>query len=330
MRKQGRGSAFDVVISQENEPSDGHSIGCWREQVGTDELHAFTQAVGDVGIRADLVVIEFASSWGGCCCHFADRISGVPDRVSGLLLANWKSHRCTLFDCVARVRVMSRSCAKPTCTNLAVSWFDVSREACSVMRSASPTGSGMALCQVHADRFSVPDGWSLVVVDEGVSQQQLIEPAVVAEPEAVVAAVLDDAVDASETSEAGESNDAAQANEADDTDDAAEITEANREHDRENPWFVPASHAEALDVETDSFLDNPSEGSLLHRAFKGPSASDSVRQGELPAVAQAPVDELSPRRRARSTSDDPEEEASSLYHEFELPFPPHSRQVAVS
>ncbi len=205
---------------------------------------------------------------------------------------------------------MSRSCAKPTCSSPAVSWFDLSRETREVARSTSASEQGIALCQVHADRFSVPVGWSLTV----------------AAPEP----------------DPSQSNTAVQSNAAVD-----EVT-PNREHDRENPWFVPAAHIDAaadIDADEDSLVKNPSAGSLLDRAFNGPATDDvpgtgpngkdrsgsrdTVQRGSASAP-QAPVDELSPRRRARSSSDDAEEESTSRYHEFELPFPPHGRRIAVS
>ena len=83
---------------------------------------------------------------------------------------------------------------------------------------------------------------------------------------------------------------------------------------------------------------------MLHRAFNGPakSAKDSVRAAKdsvraakdsdkaassgKGAPAKAPVDELSPRRRSRSSSDDAEEESADLYQTSELPFPPHRKR----
>lgn len=241
---------------------------------------------------------------------------------------------------------MTRSCAKPTCSSLAVNWFDVSREACVVTRSASETGQGIALCRAHAERFSVPAGWSLVVVDAVISQPELIEPAIIAEPADVAAAVSGDrpteaVAEEAVTEDAVVQDDIATEEPADaeilETDlveaeivEAARADKANREHDRENPWFVPATHVDDDGDDSQSYLANPNEGSLLHRAFNGPATSGAEHDGGCADGAESPVDELSPRRRARSTSDDPEEEASALYREFELPFPPHARRVAVS
>ncbi len=136
-------------------------------------------------------------------------------------------------------------------------------------------------------------------------------------------------------------------------------SERHRAHDRDNPWFVPVAVSDAEvassdsddadshnadDDDHDQSLAHPTEGSLLHRAFHGPSSTDDVDQevsgssgssgsNGRAVLSAAPVDELSPRRRARSPSDDAEEEAVGGYHEFELPFPPHSpraKKVAVS
>lgn len=70
---------------------------------------------------------------------------------------------------------MTRSCAKPTCSNQAVSWFDLLREVREVTRSDFATGQGMALCQMHADRFTVPVGWSLKVVGNTVDKSKVAE-----------------------------------------------------------------------------------------------------------------------------------------------------------
>ena len=221
---------------------------------------------------------------------------------------------------------MSRSCAKPTCSDLAVSWFELSRETQQVTRSSVPAAHGIALCQTHADRFGVPGGWTLVTVDDP-SEITTSPEAPIVEAEVVSALVESDRAERIEPGSA--ENEAAENG----------SVEVHRIHDRDNPWFVPVSPSNdssasessvgtevSAEIET---LAHPTSGSLLHRAFHGPEPSASDRAPKS-AVPEPAVDELSPRRRARSSSDEPEEEAEGLYHTLELPFPPHVRHVAVS
>ena len=239
---------------------------------------------------------------------------------------------------------MSRSCAKPICSDPAVSWFDLSRGTQQVTRSSVPTDAGIALCASHAERFSVPAGWALTITDDA----PIAESEESASAPAVDADAHESAVDeVAEEETAGEAV-AAEQTAGDEvytespvaTADGVDTgTERHRTHDRDNPWFVAApSDAEATpghDSADEWSLGHPTEGSLLHRAFHGPTATDEGEQASDGDTVgrSAPVDELSPRRRARSSSDDAEEEAVAGYREFELPFPPHSprsQRVAVS
>ncbi len=195
---------------------------------------------------------------------------------------------------------MSRYCAKPTCSDSAASWFEVVREIQKVTRASTETPHAIALCDVHAARFRVPEGWTfethsvLERPPEGVDGSVLERP-----PEGAVAPV-------------------ASAEQASSIIEKARSGEPNREHGRDNPWFVPSTIDERADAESRSDLNNAAKGSLLDRAFNGPGVKDESGR------SVAPADELSSRRRARSSADEPEEDAPGLYQTCELPFPPHS------
>ncbi len=268
-----------------------------------------------------------------------------------------KSQQCTLESSVGKVPAMSRSCAKPTCSGPAVSWFDLRRASQEVIRSSVATDHGIALCASHSDRFSVPDGWTFAPgpQPEAVTTQPeavTTQPeAVTTQPEAAPVAAASDAnavgLARVDSEESGSRDDDAKPENAD--------SSSNRVHDRNNPWFVPSSAvidgasndgasrdgaSEAVLGERPETPTAPREGSLLHRAFHGPQSDDANSTGadegdRVDGRDRAPVDELSPRRRLRSSSDDAEEEATELFETFELPFPPHSpagkpRSIAVS
>ncbi|MFT7475423.1 MAG: hypothetical protein ACI81L_002362 [Verrucomicrobiales bacterium] len=56
---------------------------------------------------------------------------------------------------------MSRLCAKPSCVAPVERWFDFAAADCHVVERGSPTPSTVGLCATHADRFTLPQGWTL-------------------------------------------------------------------------------------------------------------------------------------------------------------------------
>ena len=215
---------------------------------------------------------------------------------------------------------MSRSCAKPTCSSPAVSWFDLRRVTQQVVRSSSPTDHGIALCAAHADRFGVPSGWTVVTGEP--------TPARVADASQVNKATAKKHAPAKKQA-AAKKRRTAKKQVAKQQETESEIPVNAVAQDRGSAWFVPSADA-SEENEGSPSLGAPSEGSMLYRAFNGPEKK-VVAKAKTERVA-AESDELSPRRRARSTSDDAEEEAPDAYETFELPFPPHAdpRSIAVS
>lgn len=200
---------------------------------------------------------------------------------------------------------MNGFCAKPACSRPATKWFDVSREQQVVYEQPTPTVHGIALCDVHAARFNVPVGWT-IVTDEVDAHSSAADQA-----DAEVAPVLGDAaeVEAADTKS---------------TDTQAESTEPQETVVRQRgvPWFVPSGE---LDESEDSQpASSTASGSLLDRAFNGPKQRSGKRRPE----SVTPKDELSSRRRARSKADEPEEGSLDAYETFQIPFPPHARTKA--
>ncbi len=192
---------------------------------------------------------------------------------------------------------MSHVCAKPACTQVVKVWLDFLPTSHQVVEQRSRSEVSVGLCETHERRFTVPAGWSF----ERLPSSETVDGDV-------------DAVPTVET--------------------AATSTEAaNLVHSRERPWFLAlsdvvldenvfaeASESEALEP------TEPSEGSLLHRAFHGPDRStDELR------AARAHVDELEPRRAARAPKvakgDGVKDNGMT-----ELPFPPFEpeHRIAVS
>lgn len=197
---------------------------------------------------------------------------------------------------------MSHVCAKPACTETVQVWLDFVPSSRHVVETATRSDVSVGLCKSHADRFTVPSGWSL----ELLSRSSAVPAELIEDP-------TDEFVDA-----------------------VAEPTLANRTHTRERPWFLALSdvvidesvHTGATDIEstrtpadTTDGLAEPSAGSLLHRAFHGPD-TDSDRS----RADRDQVDELEPRRAART----PREQQDNGM--AELPFPPFEpeHRVAVS
>ncbi len=191
---------------------------------------------------------------------------------------------------------MSHVCAKPACTQVVKVWLDFLPTSHQVVEQRSRSEVSVGLCEAHERRFTVPAGWAF------------------------------ERLPASETSEANL--------DAVPTVAAEPSTEpANRAHSRERPWFLALSDVVldekvfAEDAESEALEPlEPSEGSLLHRAFHGPDRStDELR------AAQAHVDELEPRRAAREpkvAKDDGAKDNGMT----ELPFPPFEpeHRIAVS
>ena len=194
---------------------------------------------------------------------------------------------------------MSRQCAKPICSEPAVAWLEIARDDRRVVVRSVETPFALGLCEVHRDRFAVPDGWSLD------TEQSTATPVV---PDSALSAYSDESFDP-----------------------VASPTDSDTSAAR--PWFLAGSstevsHPSPLLAPIDEEPLPPGElsaGSLLRRAFHGPNRSDDVHrrsQKELDAN-EVDQDELETRRIAKVLDD---------YGTAQLPFPPLAteRQAAVS
>lgn len=187
---------------------------------------------------------------------------------------------------------MSHVCAKPACTEKVQVWLDFAPASRLVVEQQIRSDVSVGLCETHAGRFTVPQGWSLELLPLSPADNTpaLDEPDgdVDEQPESVSAP-------------------------------------ANRAHTRERPWFLALSdvaidesvHDGPSDVETPS----ASAGSLLHRAFHGPD-----RTSDRSRAARNQLDELEPRRAAKTPRGAQDNGMA------ELPFPPFEpeHRVAVS
>jgi hypothetical protein len=193
---------------------------------------------------------------------------------------------------------MSHVCAKPACTQKVQVWLDFAPASRQVVEQRTRTEVSVGLCETHADRFTVPEGWSLDLLP--------LSPA---------------------------DNTPAPDNVSVDGRPEKVSAPANRAR---RPWFLALSdvvidegaHDGLVDVETpsaevesDEAIDEPSAGSLLHRAFHGPD-----RTSDRSRAARDQLDELEPRRAAKT----PREARDNGM--AELPFPPFEpeHRVAVS
>ncbi len=154
---------------------------------------------------------------------------------------------------------MSRYCAKPTCPELATTWFEMSREEQRVVRADTSTKHAIPLCPSHADRFKVPAGWTLFTSEE---LAQLRDGSVID---------LTDGASEPESDGAG-----------DDSAGSVDLAAA---------WFMPAGSSagqtpagvakSAAGTDDDvSHLANAAEGSMIDRAFNGPKARDRSTSDE--------------------------------------------------
>lgn len=206
---------------------------------------------------------------------------------------------------------MSRLCVKPTCSDLAVRWFDIVPAQCRVIERAEASASSLSLCVHHAARFSAPDGW---VVDGLVPESPVVESPVSEAP----------------------------------VPDSSPSPSRRRKHDRDAPWFLAGSAPSATafsvapiqpvapllpalddDSEDAARVHAPSAGSLLHRAFHGPDREIDVARAKTAERDSSPTDvadveDLSTRRAERNEPD--------AGCDIELPFPPFepTRHIAVS
>ena len=214
---------------------------------------------------------------------------------------------------------MSRLCAKPICSDLAVRWFDILAVDRRVVERSRATGSAIPLCVTHAERFSVPEGWT--IGSDGEAEESR------AVPQAPTPEVSRDKSDRLVSALV----------------DSTDEKPRRRKHDRDAPWFLSGStdhasigsSAPLLPAATEADIAEehvPSAGSLLHRAFHGPDrdcdlarAKDADR--ESAAVDSdsevADVGDLATRRAKQNESEG---------YDIELPFPPFesAQHVAVS
>ena len=192
-------------------------------------------------------------------------------------------------------RYMSRLCAKPSCAAAVDRWFDFAPAECRVAERSSPTSSTVGLCSTHADRFTVPEGWTLDSLDP---PSKVTEP--IREPVA----------------------ESISRNRSHDRETPWFLTLS----DTPVPDLPDASNI-ASDDQGNKAADTivePTAGSLLHRAFHGPDREIDARRADeaerdpapisRTATARRDADELKSRRAARKQSTD--------YDTIELPFPP--------
>lgn len=193
---------------------------------------------------------------------------------------------------------MSRHCAKPTCSEPAVAWLDISRGEQHVVIHHLEAPFALGLCQKHRDRLVLPAGWSLDSDSPDVSSE-----------------------DASATESATRLP----------VQPVAEPIEPDPAYEG-RPWFLAGSSPmlEAPRPLLDRANEEPPEeafsaGSLLRRAFHGPERDDDIqRRVEERLVGTDPEnDELETRRTAKALDE---------YGTAQLPFPPldTERQAAVS
>ena len=188
---------------------------------------------------------------------------------------------------------MSRLCAKPTCTEDAVTWLDIARQDRRVVERDRPALSAMGLCAGHRERFVVPTGW--VLESSGPTTTVGADTAASPTPTRTV----------SEAKTSGETT------------------------SRERPWFLagtedaPASTGPLLGAQasydTDIDEHSLSAGSLLRRAFHGPDADDDLQRRDdaaMDAMADAEPGESNGREQPRSVR------TLDEYGTAQLPFPP--------
>lgn len=188
---------------------------------------------------------------------------------------------------------MSRLCAKPTCSELAVSWLDIVRQDRRVIEHAHATVNGLAICVTHRDRFVVPDGWEIIELDP--KSTGVVEP-------------RDEASDV-----------------------APAQRPSSREFPWFLAGASDGHHGEVrplLEVELDNDLhqDSLTAGSLLRRAFRGPDRDDDLQR----QAAATETTETNETAAAECFGEDERYEretqqairALDEYGTSQLPFPP--------
>jgi len=186
---------------------------------------------------------------------------------------------------------MSRLCAKPTCSERAVSWLDIARHNQTVVEHLHEVTAAIALCADHRARFALPAGWTIESADLAGPNN--------AEPEAPV-------ISATQTV------------------DLAGVGGPKATSSRARPWFLagtPEPTAEPVRpllpevADGRAYDESLTAGSLLRRAFHGPDRGDDIQRREDDAMAEESPEqnELETRRSRRSLDE---------YGTAELPFPP--------
>lgn len=217
---------------------------------------------------------------------------------------------------------MSRLCAKPTCSSPAVSWLELVLADRLVIERTRSTSASFGLCDLHRNRFVVPDGWEIRVASPAAHATELHDPVGVAHDE------LDSKSENLST---------------------ARTRSKVEPVDERQPWFA----AERTPAHSESFkhplasawIEEPDDevsesvGALLHRAFHGPDRDEDLRRrtddrasddgdasDDSPSGDQRTNTEVAKlgSRRTKVTGVD--------YEDTELPFPPFDleHQKAVS
>lgn len=190
---------------------------------------------------------------------------------------------------------MSGRCARPECQELAAFWYLALPGAQVVEVFGQPQSHGVALCETHFLRFSLPAGWQLTRFDLGSTQQPPLPD--------LVSTSRDDVQDFGPPPQ-------------------AEVTRARQ------PWFLDDSTEAIADIdEGEPSLSTGGTG-LLDRAFNGPR----VRSHQRDEVV-APSSSFLARPSQEMASNAPVLERGSQfvgYEMDELPFPPATSRPAKS
>lgn len=159
---------------------------------------------------------------------------------------------------------MANVCAKPACAEDVQVWLDFAPTTRQVVERLARSEISVGLCANHEARFTVPEGWTFERLD-------------------TPKALLDD-----ETQQ-------------DTVEVIAEIPQPSSRPVRSpraegRPWFLALSDATPSPVSPENVaedLDEPTVGSLLHRAFHGPDSESDVE----PETAQLPFPPFEPEHR---------------------------------